>query len=123
MQAQIRIFGNSIYWRTFKWGEIITSESTFKLVPRTTKNLFKLFGNGLGINRDALNLLADMNITFIEGTFNGKPFRVKVDIWIRKGISSPYSNDRVDPQIILKIKDIFSDDDSVHNQPSLFGNA
>ena len=121
MQTQIRISDNSIYWNKFKWGTIFPSESTFQLVPRTTKNIFRLYGDGgLGINRDALNLLADLNITFIEGTFNGKSFRVKLDKWIRKGIKSPYSNDKVDPQIILKVRDIFSDD-SEDNQLALFG--
>ena len=123
METQITLSGNSVYWKTFRWGTIIPSESTFQLVPRTSKNLFHLFGEGLGINRDALDLLSELKITHIEGTLNGKPFRVKTDKWISKGIRSPYSSEKVDPQIVLKLKDIFSDDDGEDNQPSLFGNA
>ncbi|OGU41042.1 MAG: hypothetical protein A2315_10870 [Ignavibacteria bacterium RIFOXYB2_FULL_35_12] len=123
MQARISLSGNNIYWRNFKWGTIFPSESTFQLVPRTSKNIFKLFGDGLGINRDALDLLSELKITYIEGTLNGKPFKVRVDKWIRKGIPSPYTSEKVDPQVVLKLKDIFSDDDSGDNQPSLFGNA
>jgi hypothetical protein len=120
METQIIISGNSVYWKNFKWGTIIPSESTFELIPRTNKNLFRLFGDGLGINRDALDLLSELKITYIEGTLNNKPFKVKVDKWIRKGIKSPYSNERVDPQVILKLKDIFSED-AEDNQLSLFG--
>lgn len=123
MQHQIRISGNSIYWKNFRWGTIIPSQSTFELVPRTSKNLFRMFGDGLGINQEALDLLRDLNITFIKGTFNGKPFRVKVFRWIQKGIRSRYSNEKCDLQVILRLKDIFSNDDDVDIQPSLFSNA
>lgn len=120
MQAQIKLTNNQIYWKNFRWGTIIPSESTFELVPRTSKNLFRMFGDGLGINRDALDLLSELKITYIEGTLNRKPFRVKVDNWIRKGIKSPFSNDKVDPQIILRLKDLFSEEPE-DNQLSLFG--
>lgn len=122
-QSHLKLSGNSVYWKNFKWGTIYPSESTFQLVPRSSKNVFRLFGNGLGINSEALELLIELKITFIEGTLNGKPFKVKVDRWIRKGIRSPYSNEKVDPQIILKLEDIFSDDEPEDNQLSIFGNA
>jgi hypothetical protein len=122
MQTQLKLSGNNIYWRDFKWGTIYPSDSTFQLVPRTSKNVFRLFGNGLGLNADALQLLIELKITFIEGTLNGKSFKVKVDKWIKKGIRSPYSNEKVDPQVILKLEDIFSDDED-DNQLSFFGNA
>ena len=121
METQISLSGNNIFWRNFKWGTIFPSESTFQLVPRTSKNIFKLFGDGLGINSGALDLLSELKITHIEGTLNGKPFRVKVSKWLRKGIRSPYTSEKVDPQVVLQLKEIFADDDSEDNQLSLFG--
>lgn len=120
METQIRISGNNIYWKNFRWGTIIPSKSTFQLVPRTSKNIFKLYGDSLGINSDALNLLAELKITYIAGTLNDKPFRVKVSKWLRLGIRSPYSGENVDPQVVLKVNEIFADDEE-NNQLSLFG--
>lgn len=122
MVNQLKISGNNIYWKDFKWGTIYPSDSTFQLVPRSTKNVFKLFGNGLGLNSDALELLIELKITYIEGTLNNRPFKVKVDKWIKKGIRSPYSNDKVDPQMILRLEDIFSEEEE-DNQLVLFASA
>ncbi|OGU41149.1 MAG: hypothetical protein A2315_04840 [Ignavibacteria bacterium RIFOXYB2_FULL_35_12] len=105
MQTQIRISGNSIYWKTFKWGEIIPEKSTFGVVPRTEKNIFKMF-NGLGLNEEILFMLRDLRIKFIEVPFNGSILSTTVEKWIREGIRSRYVSDKVDRQIILPITKI-----------------
>ena len=70
MQTQIHFRGNSAYWNSFKWGTIFPSESTFQLVPRSQKNVFRVF-NGLGINEELLINLKEMGIEHIEVPFNG----------------------------------------------------
>lgn len=121
MQTQITITSNNIYWGDFCWGKIISSKSTFRLIRRTKKNIFRLY-NGLGINTSLLHLLKKLDINFIEGELTGKPFRVEVDVWIQRGIKSPFTSGSVDPQTILKLSDIFPDDSNI-NQLSLFGRA
>ena len=105
METQIRISGNSIYWETFKWGEIIPEKSTFRVVPRTQKNIFKMF-NGLGLNEEILFMLRDLRIKFIEVPFNGSILSTTVEKWIREGIRSRHVSDKVDRQIILPITKI-----------------
>ena len=118
MQAQIRIFGNSVYWKTFKWGEIIPEKSTFRVVPRTQKNVFKMF-NGLGLNEEILFMLRDLRIKFIEVPFNGSTLSTTVEKWIREGIRSRYADDRVDRQLILSLPKINLDESRPRiNQPS-----
>lgn len=100
METQIRISGNAIYWKTFKWGEIIPEKSTFRVVLRTKKNVFKIF-NGLGLNEEILFMLRDLRIKFIEVPLNGSILTTTVEKWIREGIRSRYVSDKVDRQIIL----------------------
>ena len=50
MQTQITLTSNNIYWGDFCWGKIISDKSTFSLVPRTKRNIFHLYGDGLGFN-------------------------------------------------------------------------
>jgi len=121
-QTQINISGNNIYWGDFCWGEIIAKKSTFSLVSRTKRNIFHLYGAGLGFNSQALELLDKLNIQFIEGRLSGKPFRVSVKRWIEKGIKSQFTRGNVDPQTILKLIDIFPEDSNT-SQLSLFGRA
>ena len=121
-QTQINISGNNIFWGDFCWGKIISDKSTFSLVPRTKRNIFHLYGDGLGFNSQALELLDKLNIQFIEGRLSGKPFRVTVKIWIEKGIKSHFTRGNVDPQTILKLIDIFPEDSNT-SQLSLFGRA
>ena len=102
---QIKISGNNIFWKNFKWGEIIPEKSTFRVVPRTQKNVFNLF-NGLGLNEEILFMLRDLRIKFIEVPFNGSILSTTVEKWIREGIRSRYVSDKVDRQIILPITKI-----------------
>lgn len=128
MEAQITFRGNTAYWHTFKWGKIFPSESTFQLVQRNQKNIFRVF-NGLGINEDLLMNLKEMGIKFIDVPFCGETLKTTTKKWMQKGIRSPYSNDKVDRQIILRLNDInLSESDSTHyfqtdNQLNLFGRA
>lgn len=128
MDTQITFRGNSAYWNSFKWGTIFFSESTFQLVQRNQKNIFRVF-NGLGINEDLLINLKEMGIKFIEVPYCGETLKTTTKKWMQKGIRSPYSNDKVDRQIILRLNDInLSESDSISyissdNQLSLFGRA
>ena len=122
MRTQITLSGNKICWENFCWGEILPKKSTFSLVPRTKRNIFHLYGAGLGFNSQALELLDKLNIQFIEGRLSGKPFRVSVKRWIEKGIKSPFTKGNVDPQTILRLIDIFPEDSNT-SQLSLFGRA
>lgn len=106
---QIKILGNSVYWKTFKWGEIIPEKSLFKVVHRTRKNIFKIF-NGFGLNEELLFILRDLRIKYIEVPFNSSILLTTVEKWIREGIRSPYANDIVDRQIILPIEKINLDE-------------
>ncbi len=119
MQTQIKLSENKIFWKDFCWGEIISRKSTFKLVPRTKRNIFHLWGGGLGLNSQALQLLDKLNIMFIDGKLSGKSFKVPVKKWIEKGKKSPFKSEAVDAQTILSLEEIFSKENS--NQPSLFG--
>jgi len=121
VETQIKISGNNIYWKGFKWGTIYPSESTFQLVPRTKRNIFHLWGGGLGFNSQALQLLDKINIKFIEGKLSGKPFKVPVKKWTEKGRKSPFKSDSVDQQTILDLEEIFSEENL--SQSSLFGRA
>lgn len=124
MQSQIRISGNSVYWKTFKWGKIIPEKSTFRVVPRTNKNIFNLF-NGLGLNEEILFMLRDLRIKFIEVPFNVSILTTTVEKWIREGIRSRYVGDNVDRQIILPITKISLAESNLNlqapSQLNLFG--
>jgi len=109
MQVQIHFRGNSAYWNSFKWGEIIPSESTFQVVPRSRKNIFKMF-NGLGINEELLLILKELDIKYIEILFCGEILETTTDKWLREGIRSPFCSSEVDQQIILPINRITLED-------------
>ncbi len=105
METQLHFRGNSAYWNSFKWGTIIPSESTFQVVPRSRKNIFKMF-NGLGINEELLLVLQELDIKFIEFPFCGEILKTTTNKWLREGIKSPFCSDRVDQQIVLGLDKI-----------------
>ncbi len=125
---QITLSGNNIYWKNFCWGEIIPSESTFRVVPRSRKNIFKMF-NGLGLNEELLFLLRELDIKYIEVSFCGELLKTTTNKWLSKGIPSPYCSDKVDQQLILPLDKInLYDEPSTlippgNEQLSLFGTA
>ena len=108
MESQINFRGNSAYWNSFKWGTI-ASESTFRVVPRSRKNLFKMF-NGLGLNEELLLILKEIDIKYIEIPFCGEILETTIDKWLREGIRSPFCSDRVDQQIVLRLDKITLDE-------------
>ena len=92
---------------SFTAGFINLSERTFYNVPRTSKNLFRLFGGGLGLNSELLNIiLPNFNINRIIVPYEGVELETTVDKWRRLGIVSPYCNEKVDEQIVLALSDI-----------------
>ena len=111
MESQINFRSNSAFWNGFKWGTIIPSESTFQVVPRSRKNIFKMF-NGLGLNEELLFLLKELDVKTIEVPFCGEVLETTTDKWLAKGIPSPYCSDKVDQQLILRLDKINHDEDA-----------
>lgn len=105
----------------FKCGELDYQTSTFHSVPRSTKNLFRIY-NGLGLNA---YLLQHFDFIFIEIPFNGNTLRTTKEKWLREGKASKYSNDKVDSQIILALSKINLDPTEpkqvTNKQLSIFG--
>ena len=130
MESQIHFKGSSAYWKSRKLGTIYPGESTFQSVKRTPKNIFKMF-NGLGLNKEMLNLLFRMGIRFIEVPFCSQILKTTITKWLRKGIPLPqqYCSEKVDEQLILPMKALNLDEDIPINtlagneQLSLFGSA
>jgi len=127
MQAHIHFRGDSAYWNSFKWGTIYPSESTFRVVARSRKNIFKMF-NGLGINEELLLILKELDIKFIEVPFCGKILKTTTDKYLKEGVRSPFCNERVDQQLVLNIDRINTDEKESsqvviksNDQLSLFG--
>ncbi len=127
MESRINFRGNSAFWNSFKWGTIFSSESTFRTVKRSRKNIFKIF-NGLGLNEQLLIILKELDIKFIEVPFCGNNLKTTTNKWLREGIRSPFCSDRVDQQIVLRLEKINLDEAEPSrvvtrsdNQLSLFG--
>ena len=126
---QITLSGNIVNWKSFEWGEILQNQSIFRVVPRSRKNIFKMF-DGLGLNEELLFLLKELDIKFIEVPFCGEILETTTDKWLTKGIPSPYCSDRVDQQLILPLDKINLDEVDTHKVSStqeqlsfLFGSA
>jgi hypothetical protein len=121
----------TIKQNSFVAGFINLSEKFFYNVPRTSKNLFRLFGDGLGLNSELLNIvLPYFNISRIIILYENTELETTVDKWCRLGIVSPYCNEKVDKQIILALNEINMKDADKYqqiikqqNQLSLFGAA
>jgi len=76
MHTQIHLSGNDAYWKTRKLGTIYPGETTFESVKRTPKNIFKMF-NGLGLNKQLLDLLYQTGIKIIQVPYCGKISKLK----------------------------------------------
>jgi len=130
MHTQITLSGNTVFWKTRKLGVINSSESTFESVKRTPKNIFKMF-NGLGLNKQLLDLLYQTGIKIIQVPFCNKILETTTKKWLKKGIPLPqqYCSDTVDEQLILPMSKINLDNDPTilippgNNQLSLFRSA
>ena len=115
MATQLKLYGNSIFWKNFKWDEVISEKSLFRVVPRTQKNVFKIF-NGLGLNEEILFMLRDLRIKYIEVPFNQSILSTSVEKWLREGIRSRYVSDKVDRQIILPMSKISLNESNLNLQ-------
>jgi len=100
---QITLSGNIVFWTTRKLGTIYPSGSVFESVPRTRKNIFKMF-NGLGINEELLLLLRELDIKYIELLYCSEALRTTTNKWLTKGIPLPqqYCSDVTDLQLFLR---------------------
>ena len=99
----LRVIINQNNWIA---GEIDLNERVFYSTPRSTKNLFHLFHGdegGIGVNEEIL-LRTDFDIIKIK--YNDKVLTTTRLKWSNEGIISPYCNQSVDKQIILKVSNI-----------------
>ncbi len=112
MHTQITLSGNTVFWKTRKLGVIYPSESTFESVKRTPNNIFKMF-NGLGLNKQLLDLLYQTGIKIIQVPYCGKMLETTATKWLKKGIPLPqqYCSDKVDEQLILPLSKLNLDED------------
>jgi hypothetical protein len=102
---EIKIF---IKQHNFFAGILNLEKRIFFHIPRSSKNLFHLFGfSGLGINEEILlrNDFDTIKIKFQDAIL--ETTRLK---WLKKGITSPYCNFSVDKQIILDVNKINMED-------------
>ena len=116
--SEIQCRGNSVYWKTRKLGTIYPSESTFRSVSRTEDNLFYLFGGGrLGVNRELLYLLKELDIKYVEIQFCDETLKTSISKYLR-GIPLPkkYCSDIVDLQLFLRPDQITLDENEPKNQ-------
>jgi hypothetical protein len=97
----------SVKQNSFTAGFVNLPDRTFYNVQRTSKNLFKLFGGGLGLNSELLNIVfPHFNIHRIIIPYEDIKLETIVDKWRRLGIVSPYGDARVDKQIVLALSEI-----------------
>jgi len=104
-------------------GDIYREQSVFINVPRSSKNLFRILDNGLGISSEILfTILPFFSIVTIRIPFEGRTLTTTVNKWQKVGIVSPYSSTQIDKQIILSLNKINMSDLPQHKekQPSLF---
>jgi len=115
---QITFSGNTVYWKTRKLGIIISGESKFRSISRTKDNLFYLFGGGrLGVNRELLYLLKELDIKYVEIQFCDETLRTTISKYLR-GIPLPkkYCSDSTDLQLFLRPDQITLDENEPKNQ-------
>jgi len=73
-----------------------------RLTPKSRVNIFKMFGEGIGINEE---IILRLNFNLIECEINGKLYQTTRQQLLQKAIRSPYQNHKVDRQWILKLED------------------
>jgi len=114
METQLHLSGNTVFWKTRKLGTIYPSESTFLSVSRTKENIFHLF-DGLGINKELLYLLKELDIKYVEIQFCDETLKTTISKYLR-GIPLPkkYCSDIVDLQLFLRPDQITLDE----NEPT-----
>jgi hypothetical protein len=102
-------------------GIINSKLRVFYHVPRSSKNVFHLYGfEGLGINENIL-LRKDFDKIMIK--FNDEILETTRWKWLEKGITSHYCDMSVDKQIILPINKINLDNAVDIHAHTLFNEA
>jgi len=101
-------------------GVIDSVTKTFHHSPRSSKNVFRLFGfEGLGCNEE---ILLNKDFDVIKIKFNDEILTTTRLKWLRSGIASPYCNSEIDKQIILPLDKITLDDAvDIEEELTLFG--
>jgi hypothetical protein len=100
----------SVKQNNFIAGRIILSRNIFLSAKREPKNLFRMFGNSLGINSEILNIvMPSFGIEIIEIPYLDEVLRTTSNKWIAEGKVSPYCNELVDKQILLALSKINMD--------------
>jgi len=130
METQLHFKDDVAFWKNRRLGRIIQSKSAFRSVKRTEHNRFLMF-NGLGLNRQLLNILYRLGIKGIQVPYSGELLETTTEKWLTKGIPLPqqYCSNNVDAQLILPMNLINFDEDIPVNaaagnmQLSLFGGA
>ena len=116
--SETKVFVNQ---HNFYAGIINSNSRVFYHTARSSKNVFNLFGGGLGINEDIL-LRKDFDKIVVK--FNNETLTTTRLKWLKKGIASPYCNAEVDKQIILQLDKITLDDAvDIEKELNLFGNV
>lgn len=104
-EHEIKIF---IKQHNFFAGILNIEKRTFFHVPRSSKNLFHLFGfSGLGINE---KILLRKDFDTIKIKFQDNILETTRLKWLKQGITSHYCNFSVDKQIILDVNKINMED-------------
>ena len=105
----------------FHAGTIDLVNKTFTSSSRSFKNVFKLFGGGLGLNNELLfSVLPYYSIETIIIPFEGRILQTTTSKWKSIGVISPYGGANVDKQVILAINEInMEDSDRYVNKVSL----
>ena len=120
--------GMDVYVRQnhFKAGVIDLNKKVFISVERSPKNLFRLFRDpGLGLNAEILEIiLPRFGIERIQIPYLGKILETTASKFRALGIVSPFSDGRIDKQIILSFDLISMIDAEKYaikiEEPSLF---
>lgn len=73
-----------------------------RFTPKSKVNIFKLFGEGIGVNEE---IILNLNFNVLECEINGNVYQTTKDHLKKKAIRSPYQSTRVDRQWILKLDD------------------
>lgn len=107
-----------IFKRPKLLGTLYRETKTFRTIKKNYRNLFHLFGlPGLGINNE---ILSRLNFDYLEVPYNNEILKTTRSHFLKHSIPSPYQNERVDPQRILKIIDFEIPEADPVIDPSLF---
>lgn len=107
--SRVEVF---VQQHNFHAGTIDLINKTFTSVSRTSKNVFRLFGGGLGLNSEILFIILPYySIETIIIPYEGRILQTTASKWRKLGITSPFCNEAVDKQVILSF-DLLNMNDS-----------